>query len=85
MSFFDREAKTHEQIRSWGQRTEPTVTNTGSEEEREPVGGKIAVLKVGPWFFLWIAPLYESLLLWALHFSAKKQAGLDEFEIIYKL
>lgn len=66
---------------SRGQRTEPTVTNIGSEEEREPVGGKIAVLKVGPWFFLWTAPLYESLSLWALHFSARKQAALDEFEL----
>lgn len=28
---------------SRGQRTESTVTNIGSEEEREPVGGKIAV------------------------------------------
>ena len=74
MSFFVRGAKAHEQITSWEQRTEPTITNTGSEGEREAVGGKIAVLKVGPWFYLWICTLYESLSGWALHFllSAKK-------------
>lgn len=59
MSFFDREMEAHEQKTSWGQRTESIITNTGSEEEREHDGGKTIVLRVRPWFCLWIVTLYE--------------------------
>ena len=87
MSFFDREMEAHEQKTSWGQRTEPIITNTGSEEEREHDGGKAIVLRFRPWFCLWIVTLYELLPRWTLHFllSAKKEAGLDKVEVFHKL
>lgn len=41
-----------------GKREWNPPVKTQDLKEREPAGRKIAVLKIRPWFYLWIATLY---------------------------